>query len=43
MQNMLTYSQIVYIFKIIEWNHLKLCMWTQTTKLKNIIEVLMMT
>ena len=26
----LTYWKIVYIFKIIEWNHLKLCMCIQT-------------
>ena len=38
--NILTYWKMVYIFKIIEWNHLKLCMCIQTTKLKNIVQVL---
>ena len=32
--------QIVYNFTIIELNHLKLCMWIQTNKLKNIVQVL---
>ena len=38
--NILTYWKIVYIFKIIEWNHLKLCMCMQTTNLKNIVQVI---
>ena len=32
--NIWTNWKIVHIFKIIARNHLKLCMWTQTTKLK---------
>ena len=39
--DILTYWK-VYIFKIIEWNHLKLCMCMQTTNVKNIIQVLML-
>ena len=31
--NILTYWKIVYIFTIIKWNHLKLCMCILTTKL----------
>ena len=38
----LTYWKIVYIFTIIGWNHLKLCMCMQTTNLKNIVQVLML-
>ena len=34
-----TYQKIVYIFRIIERNHLKLCMWIQNIKRKNIVPV----
>ena len=40
--NILTYRKIVYIFKIIEQNHLKLCRWIQTTKRNNIVQVLIL-
>ena len=34
------YWKIVCIFKIIEQNHLKLCLWIQTIKRNDIVQVL---
>ena len=39
-KQILPYWKIVYIFKIVERNQLKLCMWIQIAKVKNIVLVL---
>ena len=40
LHSILTCWKIVFIFKMIEWNHLKLCILIQITKVNNIVIVL---